>query len=85
MNAIFDAGFPYELAGLVFYVFFLYMVRKRNSGRYGQRSRVLTIVAAIALVGVVPLHYARNGAAVAIAVLLGLAALTSAFIDARAR
>ena len=83
MNAVFDAGYPYELAGLVFYAFFLYMVRKRNSLRYSQRTRVLTIVTAIGLVGVVPLHYARNGAAVAVAVLLGFAALVSAFLDAR--
>ena len=83
MNAVFDAGYPYELAGLVFYAFFLYMVRKRNGLRYSQRTRVLTIVTAIGLVGVVPLHYARNGAAVAVAVLLGFAALVSAFLDAR--
>jgi hypothetical protein len=84
VNAVFEAGYPYELAGLVFYVFFLYMVRKRNSLRYSQRTRVLTIAAAIGLVGTVPLHYARNGAAVAIALLLGFVALASAFIDARA-
>jgi hypothetical protein len=83
MNAVFDAGYPYELAGLVFYAFFLYMVRKRNMLRYSQRTRVLTIVAAIGLVGVVPLHYARNGTAVAIVLLLGLVALTSAFSDVR--
>jgi hypothetical protein len=84
VNAIFDAGYPYELAGLVFYVFFLYMVRKRSAGRYGQRTRVLTILAAIGLVAVVPLHYARNGSAVALVLLLGLASLASAFADVRA-
>ncbi len=83
MNAVVDAGYPYEIAGLVFYVFFLYMVRKRSGLRYGQRTRVLTIVAAIGLVGVVPFHYAQNTAAIAIVMLLGLAALVSAFIDAR--
>ncbi len=84
MNAIFDAGYPYEMAGLVFYAFFLYMVRKRNRLRYTQRTLVLTIVAAIGLVAVVPLHYARNGALVAIVLLLGLASLASASVDARA-
>jgi hypothetical protein len=85
VNAVFDAGYPYEMAGLVFYAFFLYMVRRQNSLRYTQRTRVLTIVAAIGLVGVVPFHYARNGAAIAIVLLLGLASLASAFVDARAK
>jgi hypothetical protein len=84
MNAIFDAGYPYEMVGLLFYVFFLWMVRKRNSLRYTQRTRVFTIVAAIGLVAVVPLHYARNGAAIAFVFLLGLVSLASAFVDARA-
>jgi hypothetical protein len=82
--AVLDAGYPYELAGLVFYAFFLYMARKRNGPRYSRRTRVLTIVAAIGLVAVVPLHYARNGAAVTFFALLGFASLASAFVDARA-
>ncbi len=85
MTSIIDAGYPYEIAGLIFYVFFLAMVRRRSAGRYTQRTRVLTIVAAIGLVGVVPLHAARNAAAIAIVTLLGLASLGSAFADARAR
>ena len=85
MTAIIDAGYPYEIAGLVFYVFFLYMVRRRSGARYAQRTRVLTIVAAIGLVGVVPLHYARNATAIAVVTLLGVASLASAFIDARAK
>lgn len=85
MNRILDAGYPYEIAGLVFYVFFLYMVRRESGSRYSQRTRVLAIVAAIGLVGVVPFHYAGNAAAVAIMLLLGVAAVVSAFIDARAK
>jgi hypothetical protein len=84
VNAIVDAGYPYEIAGLVLYAFFLYMTRKRNGLRYSQRTRVFTIAAAIGLVGVVPFHYARNGAAIAIVLLIGLASLASAFVDARA-
>jgi hypothetical protein len=85
VTAIVEAGYPYELAGLVFYVFFLSMTRGRNRGRYSQRTRVLTILAAIGLVGVVPFHYAHSGAAMATLLLLGLASLGSAFIDARVR
>ncbi len=83
MNAVLEAGYAYELAGLVFYVFFLMMVRKRAGFRYAQRTRVLTIVAAIGLVGVVPFHYGGNSTAIAIVLAIGLAALASAFLDAR--
>lgn len=84
MSAIVDAGYPYEIAGLVFYVFFLYMVRSRKGARYTQRTRVLTIVTAIGLVGVVPFNYAHNPAAIVVVLLLGLASLGCALIDARA-
>ncbi len=84
MNAIIDAGYPYEIAGLVLYVFFLYMIRKRGGVMYSQRTRILTIVAAIGLVGAVPFHYADKTPAVAVAMLLGAAALTCAFLDRRA-
>jgi hypothetical protein len=84
MTALIDAGYPYELAGLVFYVFFLYMVRHRRGTQYTQRTRVLTIATAIGLVGVVPLNYAHNPTAVALVLLLGLASIASAFADARA-
>jgi hypothetical protein len=83
VNAIINAGYPYELAGLVFYVFFLYMVRKRGGVVYSQRTRVLTILAAIALVAVVPFHYANNAGAIGIVLLVGLASLGAAFLDAR--
>jgi hypothetical protein len=83
VNAIIDAGYPYEVAGLVFYVFFLYMIRKRGGVVYSPRTRVLTIVTAIGLVGVVPFHYAHSGAAIGMVLVLGLGALASAFLDAR--
>lgn len=84
MNAAFDAGYVYELAGLVYYVFFLILMRRGNVGRYSQRTRVLVIVAAIALVGSVPFHYATSGVAAAVMIALGVAGVVSAFIDARA-
>ncbi len=85
VTALIDAGYPYELAGLVFYVFFLYMVRHRRGAAYTQRTRVLTIATAIGLVAVVPLNYAHNAAALALVLLLGLACLASAFVDGRAQ
>jgi hypothetical protein len=83
VNRIIAAGYPYEIAGLVFYVFFLFMVRKQSGARYSGRTRILTIVAAIALVGVVPFHYGGNASANVLLLVLGLGALGSAFIDAR--
>jgi hypothetical protein len=86
MKAIIDAGYPYEIAGVVFYIFFLYMVRNgKGVARYSQRTRVLTNLAAIGLVGSVPFNYAHNGAAIGLVLLLGLASLGSAFLDARTR
>lgn len=83
MSAIVDAGYPYEIAGLVFYVFFLYMTRRTTGPRYAQRTRVLTIAAAIGLVGVVPFHYAGSPAVMLVVLSLAVAALISAFLDAR--
>ncbi len=85
MNAVLEAGYGYELAGVVFYVFFLAMLRKRAGFQYAQHTRVLTIITAIALVGVVPFHYGHNPTAIGCVLLLGLASLASAFIDARAK
>jgi hypothetical protein len=84
VSRVIAAGYPYEIAGLVFYVFFLFMVRKQSGLRYTQRTRILTIVAAIALVGVVPFHYGGSASANVALLLLGMGALVSAFIDARA-
>ena len=85
MNRIIEAGYPYEIAGLVLYVFFLSMLRKGGAARYAQHTRVLTIVAAIGLVGTVPFHYAGNPVATGVLSLLGIAAVASAFLDARRR
>ena len=84
MNAIFEAGYGYEVAGLVYYIFFIVMTRRRDA-RFSQRSRVLALVAAIALVGSVPFHYATNAAGVALMLILGAASLISSFIDLRPR
>lgn len=84
MNVIFEAGYGYEVAGLIYYVFFIVMTRRRDA-RFSQRSRILALVAAIALVGSVPFHYATFPAGVALMALLGAASLVSSFIDLRPR
>lgn len=78
-----NAGLPYEIVGIVYYVLFLLMGRKRYAHRYSPHSRVLTLVAAIVLVACVPLHYAATGLGVTLMLVLAAAALISTAIDTR--
>lgn len=82
MNAIIGAGYPYELLGLFYYVMFLMMGRKRFAGNYTNRSRYLCLIAAIAMVGCVPFHYATTLAGAAAMLCLALFALISTAFDA---
>jgi hypothetical protein len=54
------AGTPYEFVGFLYFVFFLLMGRKRYDGVFTLRSRVLTLLAAMVMVGCVPFHYAQE-------------------------
>jgi hypothetical protein len=83
MDTFVQGGYPYELAGLIYYAFFLVMSRSRNAARYSRRSRILTLVAAIVLVASVPFHYANAGAAHVIMLALAAAALVSTLADRR--
>lgn len=85
MNAFLASGYAYELAGIAYYGLFLAMSRPRNAGRFSRRSQILTLLAAIALVGSVPLHYAAAGPAVGVMAALAAAALVSSAADARRR
>jgi hypothetical protein len=73
VDSLFASGIPYELAGLVYFVFYLLMSRGQASARFSKRSKILTLAAAIVLVGAVPLHYGTNG--YGIAAMLGFVAL----------
>jgi uncharacterized membrane protein len=84
MKAIYEQGYFYEIAGLIYYVFFLVLMRGKNAQRYTQRTRALVLIAAIVLVGTVPLHYAGTAAGQAAMLLFALAGIVSAFVDARA-
>jgi hypothetical protein len=81
VSALIAAGYPYELAGIAYYAFFLLMSRKQNAAKYSLRSRLLVILAAVVMVGCVPFHYA--GALLGVTAMLGLAilALLSTFAD----
>jgi hypothetical protein len=81
MHAFVQGGYLYELAGLIYYAFFLVM--RRSAARYSRRSQILTLLAAIVLVASVPLRYARTGAGEAIMLALAAAALMSTLADRR--
>lgn len=81
MDSILESGYLYEFAGLMYYVFFLLMGRKSNAGKYSLRSRVLTLLAAIVLVGCVPLHYATSGAGIIGMFAIAIVAMASTLVD----
>jgi hypothetical protein len=81
---VIEAGYPYELAGIVYYVFFVLMNRKRYAATYSKRSRILVVLAAIVMVGCVPFHYANALPGVTAMFALALFALASTLADALA-
>ena len=85
MNAFLASGYAYELAGIAYYVMDLARSRPRRAARFSKRSQALTLIAAMALVGSAPLHYAASGLGVAVMGARALAALLSTAADARAR
>jgi uncharacterized membrane protein len=84
VNAVVAAGYPYELAGILYYVLFVLMSRKRYAGRYTKRSRILVILAGIVMIGCVPFHYATSLLGFVAMIGLAIVALLSTFIDALA-
>ena len=82
MNAVLTAGYPYELAGIIYYAFFLLMSRKRFAANYSNRSRYLVLLAAIVMVGCVPFHYGNIFAGVVAMLAAAIIALLSTFADA---
>jgi hypothetical protein len=82
VNAIVEAGYPYEFVGLLYYVLFLMMGRKRFAARYTNRSRYLTLLAAMAMIGCVPFHYAAVPLGVEVMFALAVLSLASTVADA---
>jgi hypothetical protein len=81
VNGIIAQGYPYELVGIVYYVFFLFMGRKRFAANYSNRSRYLALLAAIVMVGCVPFGYAARAVGIAAMVTIAVVALVSTFAD----
>jgi uncharacterized membrane protein len=82
VNAVIAAGYPYELAGILYYVLFVLMSRKRYAGTYTKRSRILVILAGIVMVGCVPFHYANSVLGFVAMIGLAIVALLSTLLDA---
>ena len=80
---IIEAGYLYEIIGLGYYISFLIMQRAKNRDRFSVRSRILTFLAAFALVASVPFGYAHSTLIVGLVILVALAAIVSTFLDAR--
>ncbi len=85
MNAVISSGYPYELLGIIYYVYFLMMGRKRFAANYSNRSRYLVLLAAIILVGCVPFGYGNSLAGIAAMIAAAAIALISTFVDAIAK
>jgi hypothetical protein len=81
LNALLGSGYPYELVGIIYYVFFLMMGRKRYAAGYSNRSRYLVLLAAIVLVGCVPFHYAESAAGIIAMLAAAAIALASTLVD----
>lgn len=82
MNAVIAAGYPYEFVGLLYYVLFLMMGRKRYAGNYTNRSRYLALLAAMAMIGCVPFRYAAVPLGIEVMFALAVLALASTLADA---
>jgi hypothetical protein len=82
LNALLESGYLYELVGIIYYVFFLVMGRKRFAAGYSNRSRYLVLLAAIVLVGCVPFRYADELAGIAAMLASAAIALGSTLADA---
>jgi hypothetical protein len=82
VNALIAAGYPYEFIGLLYYVLFLMMGRKRFAASYTNRSRFLALLAAMAMIGCVPFRYAAVPLGVEAMFALAVLALASTLADA---
>jgi len=82
VNAIVEAGYPYELVGLLYYVLFLMMGRKSYAASYTNRSRYLALLAAMVMIGCVPFRYAAVPLGIEVMFAFAVLALASTLADA---
>ncbi|GAC1571314.1 MAG: hypothetical protein NVS3B7_01250 [Candidatus Elarobacter sp.] len=83
LTSVLRAGYPFELAGLVYFLFYLTMSRGRNRDRFSRRSKTFTLIASIALVASVPFHYGGEPLAIVVMFAIVGVAMWSTFADRR--
>jgi hypothetical protein len=81
VETLIRTGVPFELAGLVYFLFYLRMSRGSAAAHFSRRSKILTLLAAIALVGSVVLHYADQLAGIVVMLALAIASVVSTWSD----
>ncbi|HZO93697.1 MAG TPA: hypothetical protein VFB22_07985 [Candidatus Baltobacteraceae bacterium] len=67
----------------MYFLFYLRMSRPNAPQRFSRRSRALTLIASIALIGSAILHYASSQIGVAVMLLLVIASVASTYADRR--
>ncbi|HYZ16211.1 MAG TPA: hypothetical protein VE591_07400 [Candidatus Acidoferrum sp.] len=81
MENLIRSGVPFELAGLVYFVFYLRMSRGSSAAQFSRRSKILTLLAAMVLIGSVVLHYADRVAGIVLMLAFAVASLISTWAD----
>jgi hypothetical protein len=81
VDILIRSGVLFELVGLCYFLFYLSMSRPAVAARFSRRSRVLTLLAAMALFGSVVGHYAQAPLGIVAMFALAVAALVSTFVD----
>jgi uncharacterized membrane protein len=83
IDYLIQTGYPFELAGFVYFLFYLAMSRKGAGERFSQRSKIFTLIASIVLVGSVPLHYGAQPLAIALMLAIVAISIWSTWSDRR--
>jgi uncharacterized membrane protein YhaH (DUF805 family) len=83
IERLLQTGYPFEVAGLIYFLFYIAMTRGRSKDRFSQRSKTFTLIASIALVGSVPFGYGAQPAAIGCMLGLVAIALWSTWSDRR--
>jgi hypothetical protein len=82
VDALIRSGYPFEIAGLVYFGFYLVMTRRGND-RFSQRSKAFTLIASIVLVASVPLHYGAQPLGIVLMLAVVALAMWSTYTDRR--
>lgn len=78
-----QTGYPFEIAGFVYFLFYLAMSRPGARARFSQRSKALTLIASIVLVASVPFHYGTQPVAIVLMLAVVAISIASSWNDRR--